>query len=707
MGNSGAPDDPGGAPDVPGDPLDELFDCVVVGTGLLESVVACSLARAGKKVLHLDSNEYYGHGSTSAALGEFFKKCTREFVYPIATEEEEEEVEDDRHREETKLFRDPDAYSRLVDHKAVTQDMECVSSLNLYGKKKSAQVHPSCYGYVMDKFAEVEDPTSTMEFHPVFAGYRKDHQLTSNRAHFHSRHFCIETNHRLVLATGAAVDTIISSEVGRYLDFKAMDAVFYIHEKLKASSEITESAIILDKVPASKGDIFSSNTLQALEKRCLMKVLQHTMDRGQRKEGHKGGATTLNERDLMMGRALRRPQNTPEIVVPEGNEDETSFEDYLAKHKVPPRLQDIIAHGLCLFNESIHESKSNDQIKTGEALDTLYRHVDSIGRYGTTPFITCMYGSAEIAQAFCRMCAVWGGTYILGRGISQIRCVDSDSKPGGAVSAIVDSQGREIQCASLVCNVDYLPVRKQDATSSSASNLTAGVVVTRVSVMSGRLLSEGLSVAVIPPQSLGLGNARAVHIVQLDDSASVCPDGATLLYLTTTLPSDDDVVDKSAGYVDSLKKSAAAMVETCLSRLLSVASEIEEIGYATFVTPTLDINAAKKHCMDEGGCLSGFEGAGVGGSDGTSGPNNLFLTEEKGGDLHLDETFERAKEIFSEICPDAIFMESEPVEGGPATEEEEEEEMLRSMLADAASDLPGEAESVDIEDESVRIEDGV
>ena len=93
MGDSGAPDDPGDAPDVPGDPLDELFDCVVVGTGLLESVVACSLARAGKKVLHLDSNEYYGHGSTSASLGEFFKKCTREFVYPIATEEGQEEAD--------------------------------------------------------------------------------------------------------------------------------------------------------------------------------------------------------------------------------------------------------------------------------------------------------------------------------------------------------------------------------------------------------------------------------------------------------------------------------------------------------------------------------------------------------------------------------------------------------------------------------------
>ena len=50
-------------------------DAVVVGTGLVESIVACSLSRAGKKVLHLDSNDYYGHNSTSASFKEFFTKC--------------------------------------------------------------------------------------------------------------------------------------------------------------------------------------------------------------------------------------------------------------------------------------------------------------------------------------------------------------------------------------------------------------------------------------------------------------------------------------------------------------------------------------------------------------------------------------------------------------------------------------------------------
>ena len=180
----------------------------------------------------------------------------------------------------------------------------------------------------------------------------------------------------------------------------------------------------IHKVPSSKGDIFSSSLLQALEKRSLMKLLQYTIDRGQRLEGHKGGATTLNERDMAMGRALRRSQNAPEATPRGGDgggddngaaQEMDSFASYLQKQKMSVRLKEVVSHGLCLLAQPVSEpvkSKaggSQAPIATAEALDTLYAHVDAIGRYGRTPFITCMYGSTEMAQAFCRMCAVWGG----------------------------------------------------------------------------------------------------------------------------------------------------------------------------------------------------------------------------------------------------------------------------------------------------------
>ena len=36
------------------------FDVIVVGTGLVESIVAAAVARIGKSVVHLDPNDFYG-----------------------------------------------------------------------------------------------------------------------------------------------------------------------------------------------------------------------------------------------------------------------------------------------------------------------------------------------------------------------------------------------------------------------------------------------------------------------------------------------------------------------------------------------------------------------------------------------------------------------------------------------------------------------
>ena len=48
--------------------LPDYFDLIVVGTGLTESLVAAACARAGQKVLHLDSNSHYGSRCASFNL---------------------------------------------------------------------------------------------------------------------------------------------------------------------------------------------------------------------------------------------------------------------------------------------------------------------------------------------------------------------------------------------------------------------------------------------------------------------------------------------------------------------------------------------------------------------------------------------------------------------------------------------------------------
>lgn len=48
--------------------MDEEYDAIVLGTGLKECILSGMLSVSGKKVLHIDRNNYYG-GDT----GEYFE----------------------------------------------------------------------------------------------------------------------------------------------------------------------------------------------------------------------------------------------------------------------------------------------------------------------------------------------------------------------------------------------------------------------------------------------------------------------------------------------------------------------------------------------------------------------------------------------------------------------------------------------------------
>lgn len=54
--------------------MDEEYDCIVCGTGLSECILSGLLSTSGKKVLHLDRNNYYGAESASLNLTNLWEK---------------------------------------------------------------------------------------------------------------------------------------------------------------------------------------------------------------------------------------------------------------------------------------------------------------------------------------------------------------------------------------------------------------------------------------------------------------------------------------------------------------------------------------------------------------------------------------------------------------------------------------------------------
>ena len=76
--------------------------------------------------------------------------------------------------------------------------------------------------------------------------------------------------------------------------------------------------------------------------------------------------------------------------------------------------------------------------------------MESMGRYGDSPFLYPVYGLGGLPESFSRLCAIHGGTYMLNTGVDEI-LIDADGRACGVRS------GEESARAPLViCDPTYV-----------------------------------------------------------------------------------------------------------------------------------------------------------------------------------------------------------------------------------------------------------
>lgn len=181
---------------------------------------------------------------------------------------------------------------------------------------------------------------------------------------------------------GKLVDLLISSNICRYTEFRAVDKV------------LTVLNGALDIVPGSRADIFTKKNVSIVEKRLLMKFMTQCMEYDKVTEGDE-------KNDF---------KEFPE---------EGKFIDLMKQQRLTTNLVHYILHSMCM---------GNDDTTFKEGISRIRTYLTSIGRYGNTSFLFPMYGCGEIPQCFCRLCAVFGGVYCLGRAVSDVKTVESNDE---------------------------------------------------------------------------------------------------------------------------------------------------------------------------------------------------------------------------------------------------------------------------------------
>ncbi|EDR22993.1 RAB GDP-dissociation inhibitor, putative [Entamoeba dispar SAW760] len=195
------------------------------------------------------------------------------------------------------------------------------------------------------------------------------------------RSISIDLTPQLFYANGSLINIIAEAEIHKYMEFLSVDAV-YLYTKDK-----------IMRVPDSKNALFTCNDLTLIEKRQLMRFLNDI----------------YTERKLI-------PEETQ---LYKGISSFGSLRKYMNSIKLSQLCQDMVIYGICM-------SSDNDMDNPLEILTRLQKYANSLGKYGTSPFILCRYGFGDVAQGFSRSSSVVGGVFLCCHPFNEITKKDEE-----------------------------------------------------------------------------------------------------------------------------------------------------------------------------------------------------------------------------------------------------------------------------------------
>ncbi|CAG7669067.1 unnamed protein product [Allacma fusca] len=201
-----------------------------------------------------------------------------------------------------------------------------------------------------------------------------------------SRKFNVDVFPKVLLARDDIIELLISSNVSRYLEFKCISKIY---SSLPAPAEDT-----IEPIPLSRSDIFTTKSLGLVEKRKLTKFIESVL-----KADETGG------NDESSGEIRAEPMVAK------------TFEELARAASLTEKLQHLIKSAVKTVGDNFDPSRLN-----AEFVNRCRLFLQSIGRYGNqTPYLWTLYGVGEVCQAFCRLSAIYGGTYILKRSLNNLK----------------------------------------------------------------------------------------------------------------------------------------------------------------------------------------------------------------------------------------------------------------------------------------------
>jgi len=294
---------------------------------------------------------------------------------------------------------------------------------------------------------------------------------------------------KFIMADGILVKMLIKTDVRKYLDFQQI-AGSYVYKGSK-----------IHKVPATTNEAINTSLLGLLEKKSFKNMLEFIA-----KYDPSNPATCLDPSPGWFSTPLPLDFNT------------MTMRQFYAKFGVSDNTIDFTGHAIALHLD--------DKYLDEPAHPTLLRiqlYFHSLAKFQQSPYIYPLYGLGELPQAFARLAAIWGGTYMLHTPVDEI--VTEGGKFVGVRS------GSEVAKARFVIgDPSYFPDRVRQV----------GKVVRVICILDHPVNGTGdaNSTQIIIPQNQ-VGRRSDIYVTAVSSVHNVAPAGTFIALVSTTVETDN------------------------------------------------------------------------------------------------------------------------------------------------------------------------
>ncbi|ORY32159.1 GDP dissociation inhibitor [Naematelia encephala] len=297
------------------------------------------------------------------------------------------------------------------------------------------------------------------------------------------RDYAVDLIPKFILSSGELTRMLVHTDVVRYLEFKVV-AGSYVYRDGRIS-----------KVPSTEMEAVRSPLMGLFEKRRARNFFQYLQN--------------WKEADPATHQGL--------------DINKCSMKDVYTKFGLEAGTQDFIGHAMALWLDDDYITKP-----ARPTIDRIILYTQSMARYGKSPYIYPLYGLGELPQAFARLSAIYGGTYMLDK---QIESVNVDEN---GVFTGVTSGGETVRAKKVIGDPSYFGAGKDLESGGKVRVIEIGKVIRAICILKHPIpgTDDSDSAQIIIPQNQ-VGRRNDIYIATVSSAHNVAAQNVWIAMVST------------------------------------------------------------------------------------------------------------------------------------------------------------------------------